>query len=181
MRLGPKALAAAAKRIRLVLTDVDGVLTAGLIYHFVDTAGELVELKGTNTQDSIALAWLAETGFITGVISGRVSMGVDARMKMLKVSHVYQGRLDKSAVLAEVLQATGLSAEQTFYMGDDLPDLLVLPRVGLGVAPANARPEVKAAAKWVTRARGGEGAFREAAELLLRAQGHWPAILRRYK
>lgn len=181
MRLSAKALSAAARRVKLVLTDVDGVLTAGPIYHFVDTDGELVEFKGIHTHDSIGLAWLAETGFITGVISGRVSKGVEARMRILKVSHIYQHRLDKAAVLAEILESTGLSAGQTLYMGDDLPDLAVLPRVGLGVAPANARPEVKAAAGWVTKARGGEGAFREAAELLLKAQGLWPGVLARYR
>src|SRR5262249_18495124 len=154
-KLSPKALEAAAKKIKLVLTDVDGVLTTGLIYHFVDPgAGELVEFKGVHTNDSIALAWLAESGFVTGVISGRQCRGIEQRMKMLKVTHIYQHRLDKAAVLAEILDTTGFTAEQTLYMGDDLPDLLVLPKVGLSVAPANARAEVKAAAKLVTKARG---------------------------
>jgi 3-deoxy-D-manno-octulosonate 8-phosphate phosphatase (KDO 8-P phosphatase) len=182
MKLTPKALASAAKKIKLVLTDVDGVLTAGPIYHYVDPAtGEVVEFKGIHTHDSIALAWLAECGFATGVISGRTSKGIEARMKMLKVSHIHLHRLDKAAVLAEVLAATGLSAAQTLYMGDDLPDIAVLTRVAIGVAPANARPEVKAAAGWVTKARGGEAAFREVAETLLKAQGHWPGILGRYQ
>lgn len=176
-----RALTAAARKIKLVLTDVDGVLTAGPLYHFVDPSGELVEFKGIHTHDSIALAWFAEAGFITGIISGRISKGVEARMKILKVSHIYQHRLDKAAVLAEILQTTGFSAEQTLYMGDDLPDLAVLPRVGLGVAPADARPEVKAAADWVTKARGGQGAFREAAEFVLKAQGLWAGVLARYR
>lgn len=182
MKLTPKALTAAAKRVKLVLTDVDGVLTTGPIYHYVDPGSEeLVEFKGIHTHDSIALAWLAESGFITGVISGRTSKGIEARMKMLKVSHIHLHRLDKAAVLADILAATGLAPEQTLYMGDDLPDIAVLSRVGLGVAPANARPEVKAAAGWVTKARGGEAAFREAAELLLKAAGRWPDILARYR
>lgn len=181
-KLSPKALTAAAKKVKLVLTDVDGVLTSGLIYHFVDPVnGELVEFKGVHTNDSISLAWLAESGFVTGVISGRQSRGIEERMKMLKVTHIYQHRLDKAAVLAEILETTGFTAEQTLYMGDDLPDLLVLPKVGLSVAPANARPEVKAAAKLVTKARGGEGAFREVTELVLKAQGLWDGILARYK
>lgn len=182
MKLSPKALTAAAKKVKLVLTDVDGVLTAGPIYHYVDPGSdEVVEFKGIHTHDSIALAWLAECGFITGVISGRTSKGIEARMKMLKVSYIYLHRLDKAAVLAEILSATGLTAAQTLYMGDDLPDIAVLSRVALGVAPANARPEVKAAADWVTKARGGEAAFRELAETVLKAQGRWPEILARYR
>ena len=168
------------KKIRLVLTDIDGVLTAGTIYHFVDTAGELVEFKGIHAQDSIALAWLAESGIPTGVISGRVSKGTDARLRMLKVKHIYQHRLDKAAVFAEILKSEGLAADQALYLGDDIPDLAVLTRAGLAVAPANSRPEVKAAAHWVTTARGGDGAFREVTEALLKSQGLWAAILEKY-
>lgn len=176
---GPSA--ASLRRVKLVMTDVDGVLTNGTIYHFVDTAGELVEFKGIHSHDSIGLAWLAEAGFKTGVISGRVSKGTEARLKILKVAHIYQHRLDKTAVLAEVLKKEGLSADQVAYMGDDLPDIPVLKVAGLGVAPANARPEVKAAAHWVTKARGGEGAFREFAEALLKASGLWKDVLSRYQ
>lgn len=180
MRLSGTALAARLKKIRLVLADIDGVLTSGTIYHFVDTAGELVEFKGIHSQDSISLAWLAEAGFVTGVISGRVSKGTEARLKTLKVSHIYQHRLDKAAVFAEILAREKLGPEQTLYVGDDLPDLAVLTLAGVAVAPANARPEVKAAAHWVTRARGGEGAFRELAEALLKASGRWKEIVSRY-
>jgi len=175
------ALTARLKKIRLVLTDVDGVLTSGTLYHFVDTAGELVEFKGIHAQDSIALAWLAESGITTGVISGRVSKGTDARMRVLKVKHIYQHRLDKANVFAEILKAEGLAPAQALYVGDDLPDLAVMTRAGLAVAPANARDEVKAAAHWTTKARGGDGAFREMTEALLKAQGLWPAIAARYR
>ncbi|MDE2509563.1 MAG: HAD hydrolase family protein [Elusimicrobia bacterium] len=181
MKLTPAALRTRLKKVRLVLTDVDGVLTGGTIYHFVDTAGELVEFKGIHAQDSIALAWLAESGVPTGVISGRVSKGTDARLRILKVKHIYQHRLDKAAVFAEILKAEGLNAAQALYLGDDIPDLAVLTRAGLAVAPANARPEAKAAAHWVTKARGGDGAFREAAEALLKARGLWTAILEKYR
>ena len=177
---GP-ALAARLKKIRLVVTDIDGVLTGGTIYHFVDTSGELVEFKGIHAQDSIALAWLAESGLVTGVISGRVSKGTDARLRILKVSHIYQHRLDKANVFAEILKAEGLEPGQALYVGDDLPDLAVMTRAGLAVAPANARAEVKAAAHWVTKARGGEGAFREITEALLKSQGLWAPILARYR
>lgn len=181
MKLQPKALRAKTAKVRLVLTDVDGALTAGTIYHFVDTIGELVEFKGINAQDSIAMAWLAESGLVTGVISGRVSKGMDARLKLLKVKHIYQHRLDKAAVLAEIASAEKISTERIVYMGDDLPDLAVMSRVGLAVAPANARAEVKAAAHWVTRARGGDGALRELAEVILKSQGLWDAVRARYR
>ncbi len=182
MKLTPKALTAAAKKVKLVLTDIDGVLTAGHIYHYVDpSSGELVEFKGIHSHDSIGLVWLAECGYVTGAISGRASKGIEARMKMLKVGHLRLQRLDKAAALAELFAETGLTAAQTLYVGDDLPDVAALARVGLPVAPANARPEVKAAAAWVTKARGGEGAFREVAEMLLKAQGQWPGILARYR
>lgn len=181
MKLSRAALATRLKKIRLVLTDVDGVLTNGAIYHFVDSSGELVEFKGIHAQDSIALAWLAESGLATGVISGRVSKGTDARLRILKVKHIYQHRLDKARVFAEILKAEGLEPGQSLYVGDDVPDLAVMTRAGLAVAPANARVEVKAAAHWVTRARGGEGAIREIAETLLKSQGLWAAILSRYR
>lgn len=181
MKLSPKALRAKTAKTRLVLTDVDGVLTAGTIYHFVDTEGALVEFKGINAQDSIAMAWLAESGLVTGVISGRISQGTEARLKLLKVKHVYQQRLDKTAVLAEILSAEKISADQIVYMGDDIPDLAVMSRVGLAVAPANARPEVKAAAHWVTKARGGDGALRELTEVILKSQGLWDTVLTRYQ
>jgi 3-deoxy-D-manno-octulosonate 8-phosphate phosphatase (KDO 8-P phosphatase) len=181
MNLSPKAVSKRAASVRLVLTDVDGVLTSGVLYHFVDHTGELIEIKGIHAQDSIALAWLAESGFVTGVISGRISKGTEARMRMLKAKHIYQHRLDKAAVLAEILEAEKIPADAVAYMGDDLPDLAVFGRVGLAVAPANARPEVRAAAHFVTKARGGDGAFRELAQILLSAQGKWPSILARYR
>ncbi len=181
MKLGNAARLARLKKIKLVLTDVDGVLTNGLIFHFVDTAGELVEFKGIHSTDSIGLAWLAESGLVTGVISGRISKGVEARLKILKVKHIYQHRLDKAVVFAEVLKNEGLKADQVLYVGDDLPDIAVLTRAGLAVVPANARPEVKAVAHWVTKAHAGNGAFREIAEALLKAQGLWDAVLGRYR
>lgn len=180
-KLTPKAFQARAAKARIVLTDIDGVLTGGTIYHFVDTAGELVEFKGIHAQDSIAMAWLTESGLTTGVISGRISKGTDARLRLLKVKHIYQHRLDKVAVLQEIMAAEKVSPEQVVYVGDDIPDLGPMARVGLAVAPANARPEVKAAAHWVTKAGGGDGAFRELVEIILRSQGLWDAILAKYR
>lgn len=165
----------------MILMDVDGVLTNGLLYHFVDTAGKLVEFKGIHAHDSIALAWLAQAGFTTGLISGRISAGMDARARELKMTYIYQHRTDKMNVLKEITRLSGISPAQTMYIGDDFPDIPVLRAVRLGVAVRNARPEVKAAADWVTRAEGGQGAVREIAEIILSANGHWRDLLARFR
>ncbi|MBI5882248.1 MAG: HAD hydrolase family protein [Elusimicrobia bacterium] len=169
-----------ARRIRLVLMDVDGVLTSGVLWHFVDTSGGLVELKGIHAQDSIALAWLADAGIKTGIISGRVSAGVAERAKALRMSYIYQHRLDKKTVFHEICKDAGVGPEEAIFMGDDIQDLPVMRLVGLSVAPPNARPEVIAEAHWVTKAEGGNGSVRETAELVLRAQGRWKDILEKF-
>lgn len=179
MKINPK-LVAKARRIRLVLMDVDGVLTDGRLFHFVDSAGRLVETKGIHAHDSIALAWLAQAGLVTGLISGRISEAVEVRAKELKMSYIYQHRTDKKNVLDEIMRLSGFTLEQIVFIGDDMPDVPVIKVVGLGVAVQNARPQVKAVADWVTRAQGGQGAVREVAELILAAQGHWKAVLDRF-
>lgn len=179
-KLSAKDLAARAKRVRLVLMDVDGVLTNGWLFHFVDPSGELVEFKGVHAQDSIALTWLAKHGMKTGIISGRVSKGMAERAKMLGMTYVYQHRLDKLDVFREVCKAEGIAPGQALFIGDDLPDLPVLREAGIGVAVANARPEVLKTASWVTKAPGGQGAVREVAEMLLRAQGTWRTVLSQF-
>lgn len=169
-----------ARRVKVVLMDIDGVLTNGLIYHLVDTSGKLVEFKGVHSQDSIALSWLAQAGIKTGFISGRNSRGMEKRLKIVKASYIYQGRLDKKRVFEEICRDAGVRADETLYMGDDLPDIPVLAEAGLGIAMKNARPEVKAAAHWVVPARGGECAVREVVEIVLKAQGLWRDVLRRF-
>ncbi|MDD5628439.1 MAG: HAD hydrolase family protein [Elusimicrobia bacterium] len=175
--MNPVSLRARLRRVRLALMDVDGVLTDGRIFHLVDTKGRLVEFKGIHSQDSIGLTWLARSGLKTGVISGRMSRGVAERLKLLRMSYVYQSRLDKKAVFAEICRRARAAPAEVLYIGDDLPDLPVLRAAGVGVAVANARPEVRRAARWVTRRAGGDGAVREVAEALLRAQGLWAGIL----
>ena len=178
--LSPAALKKRLTAVKLVLFDVDGVLTDGLVYHMVDSGGSLIEFKGINAQDSIGLAWLAESGLRTGAISGRNSVGMHKRLEMLKVKYIFQGRLDKLDVFRQICADAGVSASETLYMGDDIPDIPVLCACGLAVAPANARPEVKAAASWVTKARCGEGAVREMAEAVLKSQGLWQGILDKF-
>lgn len=179
-KLSAAKLKQRAKSIKVALMDIDGVLTNGAIFHFVDAGGKLVEFKGVHSQDSIALAWLAEAGIKTGFISGRISQGMEERLKLLKAGYIYQGRLDKIAVFEEICRSAGVSAAQTLYIGDDLPDIPVLRAAGLSLAVANARPQVKAAAHHVMRLPGGQGAVREAAEFLLQAQGLWQNILARF-
>ena len=180
-KLNPKALQSRLKRIKVVLMDVDGVLSDGRLFHFMDTAGNLVELKGINSQDSIALNWLAQMGLKTGIISGRVSQGVAERMKILQMTFVYQHRLDKKVVFDEICATAGVGPEEVLFIGDDIQDLPVLRAAGLAVAVRNARPEVLAAAHWVTRRAGGEGAVREVAEALLKAQGLWQGVLDKFE
>jgi 3-deoxy-D-manno-octulosonate 8-phosphate phosphatase (KDO 8-P phosphatase) len=170
-----------AAKIRLLLMDVDGVMTDGKLYNFPDAAGNVVETKGFDTQDGIALQWMSWKGIATGVISGRVSPATVERCKQCSVRYVYQGHIEKIPILEEIMADARLAREQVAYMGDDLTDVVVMRRVGLAIAPANARPEVKALAHYLTSAPGGSGAVREAAELILKAQGYWDELLVKYE
>jgi len=170
-----------AAGIRLLLMDVDGVLTDGKLYNVPDAAGNMVETKGFDTQDGVSLQWLSWKGIQTGVISGRVSPATEERARQCGMTYIYQGHLEKIPILEEILERSGFKGPQVAYMGDDLTDVVVMNRVGLSVAPANARAEVKRSAMHVTENPGGRGAVREIAELLLKAQGHWDDLLRKYE
>jgi len=170
-----------AAKIRLLLMDVDGVLTSGLIFNVPGPKGDLVETKGFNSQDGIALQWLIWNGFQTGVISGRESQALEVRAKQVGMTYVYQGHIEKVPILEEIIQRSGFAVEQIAYAGDDLTDVPILRRAGLGFATANARAEVKRCAHHVTAAAGGDGAVREIAEILLQAQGHWAGLLKKYE
>lgn len=161
--------------------DVDGVLTDGLLYNVPDGEGNMVETKGFSSQDGIALQWMHWKGIRTGVISGRVSPATETRAKQVNMTYIYQGHIEKIPILEEILADAGISADEVAYVGDDLTDVVIMNRVGLGVAVANARPEVKQCARYVTTAPGGHGAVREVIELVLKAQGHWDDLLRKYE
>jgi 3-deoxy-D-manno-octulosonate 8-phosphate phosphatase (KDO 8-P phosphatase) len=161
--------------------DVDGVLTDGKLFSVPDAAGNMVETKGFDTQDGIALQWLSWKGIQSGVISGRLSPAVVARAKQVNMSYIYQGHIEKIPILEEILRDSGIPAEQVAYIGDDLTDVVIMRRVGLSIAPANARPEVKRCAMHTTQSAGGHGAVREVIELILKAQGHWDDLLRKYE
>jgi 3-deoxy-D-manno-octulosonate 8-phosphate phosphatase (KDO 8-P phosphatase) len=177
----PKTITELAAGIRLLLMDVDGVLTDGKLYNVPDPTGKMVETKAFDTQDGIALQWLYWKGIRTGVISGRVSPATEERCRQCNVEVVYQGHIEKIPLFEQILAASGLKPEQVAYVGDDLTDAVIMRRVGLAIATANARPEVKRCAHMVTASEGGRGAVREVCELLLQAQGHWEELLRKYE
>lgn len=159
------------KQIKLAIFDVDGVLTDGRLYFLEDGS----EFKTFNTLDGQGIKMLINSGVATAIISGRKTPVVERRAKNLGIAHLYQGREDKLIVLDELLQQLNLSYEQVAYLGDDLPDLPVIRRVGLGMAVANAAGFVRKHAHGTTHARGGEGAAREFCELILNAQGNLEA------
>jgi 3-deoxy-D-manno-octulosonate 8-phosphate phosphatase (KDO 8-P phosphatase) len=172
------ALAARAKKIRVLLMDVDGVLTDGRIWLLSRRDGTASEIKGFSAYDGAGLKLARAAGLRTGVITGRESSAVAQRARECEIEFVYQHRATKIGALEEILQTTGADASEVAYVGDDLPDIPVMQRVGLAVAVANAVPEVKRAAHFVTTRSGGEGAVREVIELIVKAQGKWAAAYR---
>ena len=172
---------ARAARVRLLLMDVDGVLTDGTYWNVPDGKGGLAETKAFDSQDGLALQWLRRFGLKAGVISGRASVATAERARSAGFEYVYQGQLEKIPILDEILEKSGFDPRQVGYIGDDYTDVVIMHRVGFAVATANAKPEVKAEAHYVTQAPGGRGAVRESVELLLRAQGRWAEILQHYE
>ena len=172
---------ALAGKIQLLLMDVDGVLTNGRLYNVPGPDGKMVETKGFDSQDGIGLQWLSWKNIKTGVISGRQSPATEERARQCKMAYVYQGHIEKIPILQEILADAKIDSSQVAYIGDDFTDIVIMRRVGLAIATANARDEVKRAAHYVTHAVGGEGAVREVVELLLKAQGKWQEILEHYE
>ncbi len=170
-----------ASHIKLLLMDVDGVLTDGKLYSIPDAQGNMVETKAFDTQDGIALQWLSWMKIETGVISGRLSPATVERARQCNIKYVYQGHIEKIPILEEILRLSGMNSGEVAYVGDDLTDIVVMNRVGLSIATANARSEVKRQALMTTNAAGGAGAIREVCELLLKAQGRWVELLKKYE
>jgi len=158
-----------ARRIRLLLFDVDGVLTDGVVLMHADGS----ESKGFHIKDGAAIVWAQRAGMQVGLLSARSSGATTYRAAQLAVRIVQQGVTSKAAAFDQILKSSGLAEEAVSYMGDDLLDLPVLERAGLSAAPADAAPEVRQAVHWVSSAAGGRGAARELIELVLRAQGRW--------
>jgi 3-deoxy-D-manno-octulosonate 8-phosphate phosphatase (KDO 8-P phosphatase) len=170
-------LAARAARVRLLLLDVDGVLTDGRIVYADDGA----ELKRFHVRDGSGLKFWRDAGKRAAIVSGRTSAAVDRRAAELGVAPVLQGQGDKLPAFERVLAELGLAADEVCAVGDDLPDLPVLLRAGLAVAVADACPEVRAAAAFVTPTPGGAGAVRDAVEWLMRLTGEWDAVVQSFR
>jgi 3-deoxy-D-manno-octulosonate 8-phosphate phosphatase (KDO 8-P phosphatase) len=170
-----------AKKIKLLLMDVDGVLTDGRLYFFPGPDGKVVESKTFDSQDGIALRWLGWYGIKTGVISGRNSPATVERARQVEMTYVFQGHIEKIPILEQIVADAKIHTDEIAYAGDDLTDVVVMNRVGFAIATANGRAEVKAKAHLVTAAAGGKGAIREAIEVILKAQGIWPELLKKYE
>jgi len=170
----PHALLERAKRIKLLLMDVDGTLTdGGVCLISLPNDGGIAELKVFSSLDGLGLKLAGVMGIRTGFITGRKSPAVEQRARENHVDYVYLGQTTKMAAFEECLQKAGVTEDETAYMGDDLPDMPLAARVGLAVAVANAVPELKAMSHYVTDAKGGQGAAREVIELILKSQGRW--------
>ena len=204
----PKPSATArARKIKLILFDVDGVLTDGKIWIFpapgrtyagthqsviersAQLAGQgalglqnagLIEAKGFHAHDGTAIMLARLAGIKTGIITKRISETVALRARDLKMDHVYQGIQDKASVFAQILEKDEITAAEAAFVGDDVIDLPAMRKCGLAIAVKNARPEVKAEAHWIASHAGGDGAARDAVEYILKAQGKWKHIVEKY-
>lgn len=193
-----------AKKIKLMLFDVDGVMTDGTIFLFpapgggagqgthqsreqmADAGGfgiasrDIIEAKGFNAHDGAGFSLARLGGLRTGIITKRISETVALRARDLKIEHVYQGQHDKAAAFREILQNTGLHADEVCYVGDDVIDLPVMRQCGLAIAVKNAREEVIRESHYVTPHEGGKGAVRDAIEYILREQGSLERVIDDY-
>lgn len=200
----PKRLSAIARarKIKLLLFDVDGVLTDGKLFIFpapgsqqsileqsVRHGGQgglglnslsLIEAKGFHAHDGTSISLARLGGIKTGLITKRVSETVALRARDLKLEHVYQGVQDKQTCFEQILQQEGLKPEEAAFVGDDVIDLPAMRAGGLAIAVKNARSEVRAEAHYITPHAGGEGALRDAVEFILKAQGKWKKIVENY-
>ncbi|MGD8702461.1 MAG: HAD hydrolase family protein [Desulfosarcina sp.] len=161
------------KQLSLLLLDVDGVLTTGQVIY--DDAGK--ETKVFNVRDGLGIRMLMDAGLTVGIVTGRRSMALVHRCNNLGIDLLKDGIRDKAAALTDILAETGIPAEKTAFVGDDLPDLPIMRLVGVPIAVGDAHELVKQAAVWVTRTRGGCGAVREISERILKARGDWETLL----
>ena len=194
---------ARARKIKLLLFDVDGVLTDGKLFFFPKPEGAalstqshaakhggqggfglasttMVEAKGFHAHDGTAISLTRLAGLKTGLITKRISETVALRARDLKLDYVYQGIQDKLGSFREILHQEGIAATEACFVGDDVIDLPVMWHCGLAIAVANARDEVKRDAHYVTKHGGGNGALRDAVEFILRAQGKWKKVVTGY-
>ncbi len=161
------------KKISLLLLDVDGVLTDGSIIYNDDN----VETKPFNAKDGLGLRLLMDAGISVGIVTGRSSKALDYRCKNLGITQIYDNIHDKAAVLETILHKTKLTQNKIAFVGDDLPDLPLMKKVGLSVAVADAHEIVRRHADMVLSSKGGRGAVREISETILKAKGLWEKII----
>ncbi|MDP9339486.1 MAG: HAD hydrolase family protein [Acidobacteriota bacterium] len=173
----PSQVAKRAKAITVFLMDVDGTITDGGVTLLSMADGSAREIKTFDAHDGQGLSLAHTAGIRTGVITGRGSAALQRRAKELKIEFVYEHQAQKIAAFEEILKKTGATEAMVAYLGDDLPDITIMKRVGLAVAVGDAAPEVKRIAHHVTRAIGGKGAAREVVELILKSKGIWEAMI----
>ena len=171
----------AARRIRLVVLDVDGVLTDGALYIGATEAGDRVELKRFDVQDGLGIKMMSKAGIEVAIVSGRVSKATDLRARELGLERIYQDAgAQKLPIVAKIMEELGITWAEVALLGDDLADLPVLTRVGLPATVPAGVPEVCRVATWQSTVEGGRGAVREFAEALLHARGEWDALVDQY-
>ncbi len=180
----PKLSAQArARKIKLLLFDVDGVLTDGKLFFLplpAESQTNRIEFKGFHAHDGASISLARLGGIQTGLITKRSSETVALRARDLKLEFVYQGVSDKRACFDEVVEKAGLQREEAAFVGDDVIDLPAMRAGGLAIAVKNARAEVKKEAHYVTAHAGGDGALRDAVEFILKAQGKWKSVVEDY-
>ena len=175
MRVSAKALMQRARKVRLLLFDVDGVMTDGTVS--ISANGD--EAKAFSIRDGAALVWAQRAGFEVAILSGRPSQATSRRAAELGIKRVVQGPPNKTQGYLDLLEQGGFGDHEVAYMGDDWLDLVILERVGLSAAPADATREVRQRVHWVSKFPGGRGAVRDLIELMLKAHGRWNDTVRR--
>lgn len=176
MKISPTLKKRAAK-IKVVLMDVDGTITDGSVTLLSQPDGSALEIKTFDAHDGQGISLGRTAGLRMGVITGRESAALRRRMKELSVEFIYEKQAHKIAAYEEILQKAEVNEDEVAFLGDDLPDLTVMRRVGLAVAVGNAAPEVKQIAHYTTARNGGKGAARELVELILKSKGSWEEMI----
>ena len=164
------------QKIKLLLLDVDGVLTDGSIAYTEDQT----ETKTFNVKDGLGIKMLHQSDIKTGIVTGRSSPALDRRCQELGIHMIFDNVQDKGKVLAQIIEKTGLTSGEIAFIGDDLPDLPMLKQVGLGIAVAYAHELGCDQAELITEYRGGQGAVREVCEMILKSKGIWTVLLRQW-
>jgi len=166
-----------AAQIRIIVSDVDGVWTDGKIIY----SGDQREIKEFNVRDGLGAKLAQRAGIAVALLTSRTSPALERRARELGIVELHQGAANKLEECAKLLKKLGIGFEETLYAGDDLPDLAPMLRAAISASPADAASEVRAAATWKLETRGGEGAFREIVERLLRERGEWDAVIKEFE